>query len=143
MQGTVTLARHLQFSLCMMRAFFLSQLLIAVISALVIRNPEPDLADDLGALVSPASSVSLAEGLEGLISRSSSITIDLKARWSTFGAPLPRVVVNIGAEKDVASVVSLFSNFFIESLWTTDPRLNILLHVTGFVVTTVAYKEGL
>lgn len=63
------------------------QLLIAAVSALTVRAPT--IADDLKALVSTPSSVS----------------IDFRARWSTFNAPSPAVVVNVTSEKDVAVVV--------------------------------------
>jgi hypothetical protein len=48
---------------------------------------------------------SVARDLEALISTSSSISVELKARWSDFNAPLPAVVVNVATEKDVAAVV--------------------------------------
>jgi hypothetical protein len=48
---------------------------------------------------------SVAQDLEALISTSSSISVELKARWSDFNAPLPAVVVNVATEKDVAAVV--------------------------------------
>ncbi|WQF86757.1 Putative berberine/berberine, FAD-binding domain, PCMH-type, FAD-binding, type PCMH, subdomain 1 [Colletotrichum destructivum] len=73
--------------------FLLSlQLLIAAVSALTVRAPT--IADDLKALVSTSSSVS----------------IDFRARWSTFNAPSPAVVVNVTSEKDVAVVVKYCSS---------------------------------
>lgn len=61
--------------------------LVSAVSALVAR--QPDVASDLKSLVSTPSSVS----------------VDLRARWSEFGAPLPAVVVRVTAEKDIAAIV--------------------------------------
>ncbi|GKT50090.1 FAD-linked oxidoreductase azaL [Colletotrichum spaethianum] len=63
------------------------QLLAVAVSALTLRAPA--VADDLKALVSP----------------STSVTVDLRARWSMFNAPTPAIVVNVTTEKDVATVV--------------------------------------
>ncbi|KAJ4365116.1 hypothetical protein N0V83_008734 [Neocucurbitaria cava] len=61
--------------------------LVSAVSALAVR--QPDVASDLKSLVSTPSSVS----------------VDIRARWSEFGAPLPAVVVRVTAEKDIAVIV--------------------------------------
>ena len=48
----------------------------------------------------------VATDLEALVSRSS-VSVEVKARWSDFNAPLPSVVVSVQAEKDIAIIVSL------------------------------------
>ena len=50
---------------------------------------------------------SVAKDLKALVSVSSTISIDLQARWSDFNAPLPSIVVNVTSENDVAAVVRL------------------------------------
>lgn len=47
----------------------------------------------------------VAQDLKGLVSASSSVSVELPARWSDYNAPLPAVVVNVTTEKDVAAVV--------------------------------------
>lgn len=47
----------------------------------------------------------VAQDLAALVSVPSSVSIELQARWSDFNAPLPSVVVNVTSEKDVAAVV--------------------------------------
>ncbi|KAF9693118.1 hypothetical protein EKO04_008652 [Ascochyta lentis] len=48
---------------------------------------------------------SVAQDLKALVSTSSSVSIELQARWSDFNAPLPAVVVNVTTEKDVAAII--------------------------------------
>ncbi|KAJ0161522.1 6-hydroxy-D-nicotine oxidase [Colletotrichum tanaceti] len=67
------------------------QLLVAAVSALAVRAP------------------TIAEDLKALVSTSSSVAVNLRARWSTFNAPSPAVVVNVTTEKDVAVVVKYCS----------------------------------
>lgn len=47
----------------------------------------------------------VAQDLQALVSVPSSVSIELQARWSDFNAPLPSIVVNVTSEKDVAAVV--------------------------------------
>ncbi|KAJ4405223.1 hypothetical protein N0V91_005382 [Didymella pomorum] len=47
----------------------------------------------------------VAQDLAALVSVPSSVSIELQARWSDFNAPLPSVVVNVTSEKDVAAVI--------------------------------------
>ncbi|KAF2623315.1 FAD-binding domain-containing protein [Macroventuria anomochaeta] len=47
----------------------------------------------------------VAQDLAALVSTSSSVSIELQARWSNFNAPLPSVVVNVTSEKDVAAII--------------------------------------
>ncbi|EFQ34334.1 FAD binding domain-containing protein [Colletotrichum graminicola] len=63
------------------------QLLVVAVSALTTRVP--NVADEIKARLSP----------------SSSVAVDLRARWSAFNAPVPAIVVNVTTEKDVAAVV--------------------------------------
>lgn len=69
-----------------MRVLLCLQLWIAAISALALRAS------------------SIAADLQSLVS-SSPVSVELRARWSSYNAPLPSVVVNATSEKDVAAVV--------------------------------------
>ncbi|KAK1996672.1 FAD binding domain-containing protein [Colletotrichum falcatum] len=70
-----------------MKLFLILQLLVVAVSALAARAP--NVAEEIKALVTPSSSVS----------------VDLRTRWSDFNAPIPAIVVNVTTEKDVAAVV--------------------------------------
>ncbi|KAK1579946.1 FAD binding domain-containing protein [Colletotrichum navitas] len=70
-----------------MKLFLSLQLLVVAVSALTARAP--NVANEIKARVSP----------------SSSVAVDLRARWSAFNAPVPAIVVNVATEKDVAAVV--------------------------------------
>lgn len=59
---------------------------VAAVSALAIR--QADVAADLKSVLN-----------------SSSVNVEIKARWSDYNAPLPAVVVKVQAEKDVATIV--------------------------------------
>ncbi|GJC89088.1 FAD-linked oxidoreductase azaL [Colletotrichum liriopes] len=63
------------------------QLLVVAAFALAVRAP------------------AVANDLKALISAPSTVAVDLRARWSTFNAPTPAIVVNVTTEKDVAAVV--------------------------------------
>ncbi|KAF2788207.1 FAD binding domain-containing protein [Melanomma pulvis-pyrius CBS 109.77] len=82
----------------MMRWFLCTQLWVTGITALAVRAPS--IAGDLSSLVSTASTVS----------------VELRARWSDFNLPLPAVVVNVTSEKDVAAVVKYCANLNIPFL---------------------------
>ncbi|PSN68088.1 FAD binding domain-containing protein [Corynespora cassiicola Philippines] len=55
------------------------------------------------ALSAPASNV--ARDLSSLISRSSTVSVELRARWSEYNTPQPAVIVNVTTENDVATVI--------------------------------------
>ncbi|WYZ36055.1 hypothetical protein EsH8_X_000702 [Colletotrichum jinshuiense] len=71
----------------MMRMLFSLHLWLAAASALATRAP------------------SVAEDLKALVSRSCSVSVELRTRWSTYNAPNPAIVVNVTRERDVAAVV--------------------------------------
>jgi hypothetical protein len=48
---------------------------------------------------------SVTTDLNNAISAASRASVELRARWSEFGAPSPAVVVNVTTENDVVSVV--------------------------------------
>ena len=47
----------------------------------------------------------VAADLKTLVSSSSSVNVELKARWSDYNLPLPAVVVKVQAENDIALIV--------------------------------------
>ncbi|CAO2658605.1 Nn.00g063280.m01.CDS01 [Neocucurbitaria sp. VM-36] len=61
--------------------------LVSAVSALAVRQTD------------------VAQDLKGLVSSPSSVTVELRARWSTYNTPLPAVVVKVQTEKDIALVV--------------------------------------
>ncbi|KAF2128902.1 FAD binding domain-containing protein, partial [Dothidotthia symphoricarpi CBS 119687] len=70
-----------------MRILLSVQLLIAAISAIALKAPV------------------VAEDLKALVSTSTSVSVELRARWSDYEAPELGVVVNVTTERDVATVV--------------------------------------
>jgi hypothetical protein len=73
----------------------LLQCFVTAIAALAVRQSsdqtQSSVMADLNAIISPASQA----------------RIELRARWSTYKAPVPAVVVNVTSEKDVVAVVSI------------------------------------
>ncbi|KAF1950213.1 FAD binding domain-containing protein [Byssothecium circinans] len=47
----------------------------------------------------------IVSDLTSLVSTASTVSVDLRLRWSLYNAPVPSVVVNVTTEKDVAAVV--------------------------------------
>ena len=47
----------------------------------------------------------VVQDLKGLVSSPSSVTLELRARWSEYYAPDPAVVVKVLTEKDIAVIV--------------------------------------
>ncbi|KAH9881459.1 hypothetical protein IAQ61_000184 [Plenodomus lingam] len=47
----------------------------------------------------------VAADLKKLVSTPSSVSVEIRARWSDYNAPLPAVVVSVQAEKDIAAIV--------------------------------------
>ncbi|KAH7084837.1 hypothetical protein BKA63DRAFT_401906 [Paraphoma chrysanthemicola] len=72
--------------------FLLLQAFVTAIAALAVRQTE-------------LTQGSITSDLNGLISAGSKASIELRARWSLYNAPMPAVVVNVTTEKDVATVV--------------------------------------
>jgi hypothetical protein len=48
---------------------------------------------------------SVTSDLNNIISAASKAKVELRARWSTYHAPIPAIVVSAATEKDVAAVV--------------------------------------
>ena len=51
--------------------------------------------------------IDVAQDLKNLLSSPSCVTVTLPARWSTYQAPHPAVVVDAQTENDIAAVVRI------------------------------------
>ncbi|KAF1849778.1 FAD binding domain-containing protein [Cucurbitaria berberidis CBS 394.84] len=71
---------------------------VSAVSALVVRQ------------------TNVAQDLKSLVSSPSSVTVELRARWSTYYAPLPAVVVKVQTERDVALIVKYCTKFGVPFL---------------------------
>jgi hypothetical protein len=83
--------------------FLLLQSFVTTIAALAVRQS------------SEQTQSSVTADLNNIISPASKAKIELRARWSTYKAPSPAVVVNAATEKDVAAVVSFLMT--IQQSW--------------------------
>ncbi|KAF2469540.1 FAD binding domain-containing protein [Lindgomyces ingoldianus] len=112
-----------------MRLLLGVQLLITTVSALVIRAP------------------AIAEDLKKLVS-ASSVSIEVRARWSDYNLPLPSVVVSAANENDVAAVVKYCAKAGIPFLaqnggngWATQFDLGtdgVLINLAGLNKVTIS-----
>jgi hypothetical protein len=73
--------------------FFHLQSFATATAALAVRQP------------SELTQSSVTADLNNAISAASKASVELRARWSEYGAPSPAVVVNVTTENDVVSVV--------------------------------------
>ncbi|KAF2846305.1 FAD-binding domain-containing protein [Plenodomus tracheiphilus IPT5] len=58
----------------------------------------------------------VAADLKDLVSTPASVSVELRARWSDYNAPLPAVVVSVQTEKDIATIVKYCTNLGIPFL---------------------------
>lgn len=47
-----------------------------------------------------------ADELKKVVSTPAGVNVEMRARWSEFGAPKPAIVVKVQQEKDIAAIVS-------------------------------------
>ncbi|KAF1926972.1 FAD-binding domain-containing protein [Didymella exigua CBS 183.55] len=90
----------------------------------------------------------IARDLVALVSASSSVSVELQARWSDYNAPNPSVVVNVTSENDVAVVVKYCNEQNIPLLaqnggvaWANTFNLGsdgVLINLAGLNAVTIA-----
>ncbi|KAI8934141.1 hypothetical protein NX059_008896 [Plenodomus lindquistii] len=86
--------------------------------------------------------------LKSLVSNPASVSVELRARWSDYNAPLPAVVVSVQTEEDVAAVIQKCTKAGIPFLaqnggigWAktfTLGKMGVLIDLAGLNKVTVA-----